>query len=356
MKITPDPTIKFDWDVGMNDVIGERKDDVRKVREFLYVDHERIRSYYSQINRGVIEEVVTRGTGHIAGEIGVRLFGFGPSASAGRDREREESRSLQDLNYVIFEELFEGEGLIRDVTDEADGISAWESGQIYSSINEGDIIRYTGDIQVLDPEFVKNRVSQFGNMASAIAGAQIGPQEAESSTPPARKGGATRSGQRGRTAEQVRQAMKDEQIKKMTGGVSLGLLADIVEFVSAFTSDSITVRALPFGTERPEYHFAGTLLSRSEYIQPEREALFSRYGMNLDDWTVVMQVARISSSAPAPVSDFGQPTVTGDVLSRGSVEKMLTNLMAQMEALGMAEGAQYPAISVTVLAIYREFA
>jgi hypothetical protein len=193
-------------------------------------------------------------------------------------------------------------------------------------------------------------------MAAAIAGTQVGPQEAEPGTPPARKGGTTKPGLRGRTADQVRQALIEEQIRKLTGGVSLSLLTDIVGFVTAFTSNSITVRALPFGADHPDYHFAGTLLSRSEYIQPEREALFSRYGMNLKDWTIVMQVARLSSDEALPTSDFGEPVVTGDVLSRGSVEKMLTSLMAYMEAVGMAEGARYPAISVTVLAIYREFA
>ena len=54
--------------------------------------------------------------------------------------------------------------------------------------------------------------------------------------------------------------------------------------------------------------------------------------------------------------DFSQSAVTNDVLSRGSVEKMLTGLIGYMEGIGMAEGTRYPAISVTVLAIYREFA
>lgn len=107
------------------DVVGERKDDVRTVREFLYVDHERVRSYYSQINRGIIEGIVSREEGSQEGEAGARLFGFGASVSAGRSKERQESRSLQDLNYVIFEELFENEGLIKDITEEAGNIENW---------------------------------------------------------------------------------------------------------------------------------------------------------------------------------------------------------------------------------------
>ena len=168
----------------MNDVVGINEDTIRKVREFLYVDHERIRSYYSQLNRGVIESVIARGSQNVSGGVAAQLFGFGPSVSGERQREIEESRSLQDLNYVIFEELFEKENLIKEITDYADELSVWESGEIYTSIDEGQILRYTGNLQILDPAFVQERFSQFGKLASAITGFQVGPQEPQRGSPP----------------------------------------------------------------------------------------------------------------------------------------------------------------------------
>jgi len=128
----------------MNDVVRDRKNEVRAVREFLYVDHQRIRSYYSQLNRGVIESVVLHGGGNVAGSFGAKLFGFGPSASYARDTHREESRSLQDLTYTIFEELFEQEGLIEDIKDKANNIETWRNGSLHSSIEEGDIVGTQG--------------------------------------------------------------------------------------------------------------------------------------------------------------------------------------------------------------------
>lgn len=38
-----------------DDVVREREDEYRRLREFLYVDLQRVRSYYAQQNRGVIE-------------------------------------------------------------------------------------------------------------------------------------------------------------------------------------------------------------------------------------------------------------------------------------------------------------
>lgn len=339
----------------MSDVVRERKSDVRKAREFLYVDHQRIRSYYSQMNRGIIESIVSRQEGGIEGEVGARLFGFGPAVSVERVREREESRSLQDLNYVIFEELFEKEGLIKDITDKADDIEAWRSGDLHSVVYEGEIVKYTGNVQVLDPKFVKDRLRQFAHMVTALAGSQVGPQEPEAAAPPVRQGGRTQPGRKPRSAEEVRQQLVAEKVTEFSGGISLEQIASLGDFIGAFTNDSITARVLPFD-EHPEYHFAGTLLSRSEYIQPEREALFGRYGTNLEDWTIVMQVARIPSAAKPQIPDFSRPFASNDVVSRGSLEDLVRRLMDYMEALGIAEGARYPAISVTILAIYREFA
>lgn len=192
-------------------------------------------------------------------------------------------------------------------------------------------------------------------MAVSIAGAQVGPQQPQPGSPPVRKGGSNRPGTKARTADQVRQDLVQEKLADFTGGLSLDQLASIGDFVTSFTNNSITARVLPIAAH-PEYHFAGTLLSRSEYIQPEREALFGRYGTVLEDWTIVMQVARIPPPATMQIPDFSEPFVSNDTINRGTLESMVSRLVAYMEALGLAEGARYPAISVTILAIYREFA
>jgi hypothetical protein len=340
----------------MNDVVRERKNEVRNVREFLYVDHQRIRSYYSQINRGVIESVISRGESNISGEVGAKLFGFGPSGSYERGTQREESRSLQDLNYIIFEELFEQEGLIEDITDRANDIVKWKDGSLHSSIEEGDIVKYTGNIQILDPEFTSSRLTQFGRLVSAFVGMMVGAQAPESAVPPVRQGGSTKPARRPRSAEEMRAALVAEKLTELSGGVSLEQLGSLGNLVDAYTNSSIIARAMPFGPEHPEFHFAGTLLSRNEYIQPEREALFGRYGTRLNDWTMVMQVARIPPPETPQLPDFNRSFTDGGALTRGVLENMISGIVSYMEGVGIGEGAQYPAMAVTVLAIYREFA
>lgn len=341
----------------MSDVIREQKDEVRAVREFLYVDLQRIRSYYAQLNRGIVESVVNRDTKSRGGEADARLLGFGAGGSISREREREESRSLQDLSYVIFEELFEKEGLIKNIDDLVDDVDAWTSKRVHESLDEGQIIRYTGFVQILDPEFTQKRIDQIIRFGSAIVGTQLGPQSAIPGAPPVRKGGSTKGGGRPQTGEQVRNTLKEQLLQAAFGGsISIAQINDIAAAIGAFTNETISVRVLPFGSEQPDYHFAGTLLSRSEYIQEEREALFARYGYLLQDWTVVMQVARIPDSNEV-ASEVGDVEIFKDgSVDRPTFENQVLNLVRLFERQGFAEGPRFPSISVTILAIYRQFA
>jgi hypothetical protein len=340
----------------LNDVVGERGDNVRKVREFLYVDLQRIRSYYAQLNRGIIESVISRETDAKEGEAQAKLLGFGGSGGFSREREREESRSLQDLSYVIFEELFEKEGLIKDIDDLADDADSWANASVHESLNDGDIVRYTGLVQVLDPAFTQSRIEQVVRFASAIMGMQVGQQPELPGSPPTRKGGSTKAGKPGRSAEAVREEVKEALLESAFGGISIAQIKDIASAVGAFTNETISVRVLPLGTDQLNYHFAGTLLSRSDYIQQEREPLFARYGSLLEDWTVVMQIARIPRSREAAPNMEDATMVRDGAVDRPAFEDMVLKLVRLFESQGFAEGPRFPAIPVTILAIYREFA
>ena len=341
-----------------DDVIRERDDEYRKLREFLYVDLQRVRSYYAQQNRGIIDSVLSRETGARQADVQARLFGIGASGGGSQERAREESRSLQDLNYVIFEELFEDAGLIRSIEELTEDATFWENGNVHNSLEEGSIIRYTGLIQILDPQFVKSRFEQYIRLVTGIVGAQIGKVPDIAATPPVRKGGTTRPGSPATKGDAAREALKEELLSKLLEGSSIGQIRDIAGSVSAFTNDEISVRVLPCGRDYPDYHFAGTLLSRSEYIQEEREALFGRYGVYLNDWTAVMQVARIPTKTPPLAPDFTRKFVddNGGQIDRTTFEQLVIDLIGDFEQKGLSEGSRYPAISTTILAIYREFA
>ena len=75
-----------------------------QAREFFCVDVERVRSLLAQLDRGIVDAIISRtgSTSSIGGS--VRPFGLGATAETTTETVSEESRSLQDVTYLVFEE------------------------------------------------------------------------------------------------------------------------------------------------------------------------------------------------------------------------------------------------------------
>jgi hypothetical protein len=128
----------------------------------------------------------------------------------------------------------------------------------------------------------------------------------------------------------------------------------IVDAVAAVVGDSVSMRVLPCGVDHLEYSFSGALLGRREYLQEERENLFSRYGQAPSAWTAVLQVASIPSAfvTPSQPGDAEWMGPSGE-LNRPAMESYVNNLMTYMEQIGIVDGPRWPSISVTPLGLYR---
>jgi hypothetical protein len=142
----------------------------------------------------------------------------------------------------------------------------------------------------------------------------------------------------------------------------VGLISDVM---ASLLGEEIALRVLPCGREYPEYSFGGVLLNRSDYLQKEREALFSRFGSFLSGWTFVMQVETvpyqvlIDTETDSPDTEADSTASEANLLrpdeqvSRAGTEQMALDLMRQVEHIGFSEGPRWPAITVTPLGIYR---
>ena len=125
------------------------------------------------------------------------------------------------------------------------------------------------------------------------------------------------------------------------------MLSALKAVMSSLLEDGISVRAMPSGEDHPECSFSGTLLNRSEYIEPERGAIFARFGMRPTRWTMVAIIARFASEGEA--AEFAAP----DGFDRAAIETMTTGLMDRIETLGLSAAPAFPGIAVIPLALYR---
>src|SRR5207253_1030235 len=110
---------------------------------------------------------------------------------------------------------------------------------------------------------------------------------------------------RGKAEREMRNALKkarEAAAEAGTAKMSPQILA-IMDVIDSFLQqDAISVRFLACGDDDPHLGFVGSLLGRDDYIQRERDALFSRYGSILRGWTAVLQVAAVPSEAERDAS------------------------------------------------------
>ncbi len=314
------------------------------IKEFLYVDVDRVRSLLSQMAGGFIEEVKTKSSSDMSGQAQAVVFGVGAKGDYKQGSTYEEARSLQDLTFVAFEGLANENNFITEFPGEFMDAEAWESGEVHAAFMPGQLVSVECPVQLLDSSFFRSRIERFAAMAEAFVDMNLptdGPK-----TPP--KGGAKSAA--GRSQQQLRaQAMTT-----LMGSTSLDRVKAISRLIESFAGESILLRILPCGLDNLELGFTGTLLGRSEYIQEERESLFSRYGQAPTMWRTVFQIAGIlDKDDDAPTFDPGSATNAQGFFSRAQVEKMAGGLLGLLEQSGIVEGPQWPSISVTPLGIYR---
>lgn len=319
------------------------------VRDFLYVDINRVRSLLAQLAGGAPEVVKekTSSLSALRATLGLTPFSF-EHARERRD-EQEESRSLTDLTFVLFEESAEAVGLLSDLSDRASVVDNWRSGRLHQDLEVSQLIRVTAPVRVLDPVYFQRSVERLDDLVEAYAAMstdQRDPSAPAKARPPQGRGPVG-----GRpTHKNAAVAAKKQEL---LGSLPADALPIIGRLIGGLLQGGVWIRSMPCGEGFPDCSFAGALLDRTAYIEPERDALFSRYGVKSSQWTLVAIVSRfatrgVPSSPPIPSPASGSAT-----MDRLQLEEMAAGLLQMFETTGVAEAPREPSISITPLALYR---
>jgi len=345
------------------------------LREFFYVDVMRIRSLLGQLDRGIVDSVVEKHGDSTAGDLGVSFLGFTGDRSTSRSTGTEASRSMHEMLFTIFEEAAQSEGILRELEPEPlSHPEYWDSSDLHRSLIEGELLRLFTPVTVVDPQYVQARLKRFADLNDGLAAMfaaqhekQITKLEAETREAIGAQiaqipGGRDKQGPERRKLEgQLKRVIDDAraEFSKVSVAPIDAHIQAIFDLVNRFLSaDALSVRFPACGDNRLELAFSGSLLGRSEYIQDERDALFSRYGSLLQGWTSVVQIASIPTQEDAIAArerDFEKVQFAGDegILNRSVFERTVIDLLGKLEAVGIAEGPLWPGISVIPLGIYR---
>lgn len=136
------------------------------LREFLYVDTDKVRGMQAQLDGGIAEEERRTTKSDKRTEGGVKGV---VSHYQGSGEEQYVHKSLGDALFPTLEESLDAEGLLFDISQELQVPSYWHSDALRGDHPPGTIVRITSMGSLFDARYV---ASAFAGFAATYAGLQ----------------------------------------------------------------------------------------------------------------------------------------------------------------------------------------
>jgi len=344
-----------------------------RLRDTLYLDTARIRSLLAQLRGGVVEGVVERWGKRDERRLGVRLLGLEGGGNLLDEASIEQTTTLQDALFGIFEEAAEEVSLFQEAL--VDDPAPWRNGSVHRALTPGQLIRITAPTQILDAEHVGGELTRAIESLEAFAYFQEAqdptPLPSDTPLPPE-----VRSKRKKIDPDEWRQAAIAARVEAIMGMPLDGAVGLRVMF-EKILGGGISVRVFPCGAGHLDIALAGRLATREGYLRDEHDTLFAKYGWGSSEWTVVAQLATVptkpaekplDASFSTELSDEGPLSTdddpedsrppadddTDEALNRAEFEAMGIDLMKTFAEAGFMGAPVFPGITITPIAIYRE--
>lgn len=313
------------------------------LREFLYVDTDKVRALLAQLDGGIAEE--SRET-----ERKEKRTTFGPRSAAqhlqGTGNESYTNKSLGDALFPTLEEVLESELLLHDISSEASEVNLWESGDLKTKYPPGSLIRITTPGSLFDTRYAASAFAAFGHVNVGLKGIGASP----SNEP--QRGGKNKQSQH-----------HSRPTKKHEGGTDQ-LEDAIPDFPAIDGMDGNTLRSfvqIAKGVFTPGLHInlapaKGALVSARlqegrQFLDTEAEILFARYGTERHYWTLVGSIGSYGTEeTELPDMDFYN---SNGSINRGEFAESMNAQMRNLGRIGFIDLPQHPGFSLIPFAVYR---
>ncbi|WP_143546859.1 DUF6414 family protein [Rhodococcus sp. 06-235-1A] len=321
------------------------------LREYVYVDVDKVRGLVSQIDEGVPEKVVSTEAKERHAEIRNRHLG---GAGGNRTKEDTLERSMADSLFKILEEDLEALQLLTDLSEPLSSLSEWKS--LEFDLVPGAIVRVTALGSLFHPAQLSHALVGIATASSGIASyldsLNTDPSEALRKRPSGnRKGGSGGPAAGVKPLPRPGSDLNPEDLlpnEKTLPVLDIPReqLAGIIQFVRGIYDDGVHLHMWPRGKSGPSV--TARLESGRRFLDSSPEVLFSRYGIAEQEWTIVGvigQLGRGEPSADAPESS--------DNFSRSTIIEVVEWLLAVAGKGGLVDSPVAPGFTVVPLAVYR---
>ncbi|MCX4907402.1 hypothetical protein [Streptomyces sp. NBC_00878] len=314
------------------------------LREFLYVDTDKVRAMLAQLDGGVAEESRETERKEKRTTVGPRVAG---QYFQGAGSETYTNKSLGDALFPMLEQSLESELLLRDISQEVCDPNQWTSGELKRNLPPGSLVRVTAMGSLFDTRYAASAFSAFGSVMVGLN--DMG------HLPVVKKANSGKS-------KQGQQQGRPSKTKPATGPVELE--DSIPDFPDIGGADGNTLRAfvrISKGVFAPGLHVnltptKGVLVNSRlqegrQYLDSEADILFARYGTEPQEWTIVGSVGSYGTEEISlPDVDFYNPD--GSV-NRAEFAESMNAQMRNLGRLGFIDLPQYPGFSLIPFAVYR---
>jgi len=298
------------------------------VRDFVYLDADRVRSIIAQLDEGVVDSVTKAKSGSAEIESGVEGSLFGLLKGSGGAtylwrREDSETRTLHDYIYTKVESQLLNEKLLvripADIT--SDEIISRE---LEGKLSHTSFILAEGRVTLNDFGRMRRLIDRFNDIGKFVAWAETQSQP----TQPVSKN----------KARQMRQQKQQDMSidKRLQDGLRV--------IIDTFYEDRLVLRLSPFA-ELEDLSLVGNL--KQEYLREAISSVIFKHGTApTDTWHLFAQVAAIPDKTKRSPQ---QPLVPVE----GIEPAFQTMFDAVRELEATLEPISYPEVAVTPIAVYR---
>ncbi len=314
------------------------------LREFLYVDTDKVRAMLAQLDGGVAEESRETERKEKRTTVGPRVAG---QYFQGSGSETYTNKSLGDALFPMLEQALESESLLRDISEEVRDPDRWSSGKLKRELPAGSLVRITAMGSLFDTRYAASAFSAFGSVMVGLNDMGHLPVVKQTSQSKGKQGG-----QQGRTPKQ-----------KPADGIA-ALEDSIPDFPDIGGADGKALRSfvrISKGVFAPGLHVnltptKGVLINSRlqegrQYLDSEADILFARYGTEQQEWTVVGSIGSYGTEETSlPDMDFYNADGS---LNRAEFAETMNAQMRNLGRLGFIDLPQYPGFSLIPFAVYR---
>jgi len=298
-----------------------------KIRDFIYLDTERLKSIIAQIEQGLvnISTQLKSNNKEVMAKAGGSLLGLLEAAGGAKyvwQNQATETRTLHDNIYNKVENALTSNDLLITIP----GNIKMESidSNFESMVSNTSFILAKGKVIINDFTRMRLMLEKFNDLGKFIAQCSV------SSLP-------------SNTSKHLKNQALTKTRDKMT--LDKSMIEGFKLFFDLFYKDRVVIKMLTF-ENYPDFRLVGNL--KADFLRENISSIIYKYGTApVSEWTIFAQVASIP---PKDMSKIENKIGGADI---GVALQQMFNAFREVELLAQSS-VVHPEIAITPIAIYRE--